>query len=74
MSALAAAILCDLYAQAIRIASRLYARSTYIPLIRSGHLGPRVGDVRTMLDVAYLLIGSAFLGVCVLYAIACDHL
>jgi len=27
-----------------------------------------------MLDVIYLLIGAAFLGACVLYAIACDHL
>jgi hypothetical protein len=27
-----------------------------------------------MLDVIYLLVGAAFLGVCVLYAYACDHL
>jgi len=27
-----------------------------------------------MFDVVYLLIGAAFLGGCVLYAIACDHL
>jgi len=27
-----------------------------------------------MLDVIYLLIGAVFLGACVLYAIACDHL
>jgi hypothetical protein len=27
-----------------------------------------------MLDVVYLLIGAVFLGACVLYAIACDHL
>jgi len=27
-----------------------------------------------MLDVIYILIGAAFLGACVLYAIACDHL
>jgi hypothetical protein len=27
-----------------------------------------------MFDVFYLLIGVAFLGGCVLYAIACDHL
>jgi len=27
-----------------------------------------------MLDVIYLLIGAVFLGGCVLYAIACDHL
>jgi len=27
-----------------------------------------------MLDVIYILIGAAFLGGCVLYAIACDHL
>jgi hypothetical protein len=36
----------------------------------------RVGFERTivMLDVIYLLVGAAFLGVCVLYAYACDHL
>ena len=28
----------------------------------------------TMLDVIYILIGAAFLGGCILYAIACDHL
>ena len=28
----------------------------------------------TMLDVVYILIGAAFLGGCVLYAFACDHL
>ena len=27
-----------------------------------------------MLDVIYLLVGAAFLGLCVLYAYACDHL
>ena len=27
-----------------------------------------------MLDVVYILIGAAFLGGCVLYAFACDHL
>jgi len=27
-----------------------------------------------MLDVIYLLIGAVFLGACVLYVIACDHL
>jgi hypothetical protein len=27
-----------------------------------------------MLDVIYILIGAAFLGGCVLYAIACEHL
>jgi len=27
-----------------------------------------------MLDIIYILIGAAFLGGCVLYAIACDHL
>jgi len=27
-----------------------------------------------MLDIAYLLIGGVFLGACVLYALACDHL
>ena len=28
----------------------------------------------TMLDVLYILIGAAFLGGCILYAFACDHL
>jgi len=27
-----------------------------------------------MLDIAYLLIATAFLGACVLYTVACDHL
>jgi len=27
-----------------------------------------------MLDLTYILIGAAFLGACVLYAVACDHL
>jgi len=27
-----------------------------------------------MLDVIYLLIGAIFLGACVFYAYACDHL
>jgi hypothetical protein len=27
-----------------------------------------------MLDIVYLLAGAAFLGVCVLYTCACDHL
>jgi len=27
-----------------------------------------------MLDIAYVAIGAAFLGLCVLYALACDHL
>jgi hypothetical protein len=27
-----------------------------------------------VLDIAYLVIGAVFLGVCVLYALACDHL
>ena len=29
---------------------------------------------KPMLDILYILIGAAFLGGCVLYAIACDHL
>ena len=31
------------------------------------------GDT-AMLDLAYILIGAVFLGACVLYAVACDHL
>jgi hypothetical protein len=27
-----------------------------------------------MLDLAYILIGAAFLGACILYAFACDRL
>ena len=27
-----------------------------------------------MLDVVFILIGAAFLGSCILYAFACDHL
>jgi hypothetical protein len=29
---------------------------------------------KSMLDIAYILIGAVFLGGCVLYAIACDNL
>lgn len=38
--------------------------------------GQRDSAQRTivMLDVIYLLVGAAFLGICVLYAYACDHL
>jgi hypothetical protein len=35
--------------------------------------GRRIGSI-PMLDIVYLLIGAVFLGGCVLYAIACDHL
>jgi hypothetical protein len=28
----------------------------------------------TMLDILYILIGAAFLGTCILYAKACDHM
>ena len=37
---------------------------------------PRAAVERTvtMLDLIYLLIGAAFLGACVLYVFACDHL
>jgi hypothetical protein len=34
---------------------------------------PETGSI-PMLDIVYLLIGAVFLGGCVLYAIACDHL
>jgi len=27
-----------------------------------------------MLDIVYILIGTAFLGACMLYVLACDHL
>jgi len=27
-----------------------------------------------MLDLTYILIGTVFLGACILYAFACDHL
>jgi len=27
-----------------------------------------------MLDILYILLGAAFLGACILYAKACDHL
>ena len=30
--------------------------------------------ITVMLDIIYLLVGAAFLGLCVLYAYACDHL
>lgn len=33
-----------------------------------------VERTKTMLDIAYILLGAAFLGACVLYAYACDRL
>jgi uncharacterized membrane protein YuzA (DUF378 family) len=39
-----------------------------------GVLGQLCGEEFRMLDVIYILIGAAFLGGCVLYAIACDHM
>jgi hypothetical protein len=43
---------------------------------RAAVIGERAIVERTfsMLDVIYLLVGAAFLGLCVLYAYACDHL
>jgi hypothetical protein len=35
---------------------------------------PRSARSMLMLDVVYILMGAAFLGGCVLYAVACDHL
>jgi hypothetical protein len=29
---------------------------------------------RSMFDLAFILIGAVFLGACMLYAVACDHL
>jgi hypothetical protein len=36
--------------------------------------GSVVDRGKAMLDILYILIGAVFLGGCVLYAIACDHL
>lgn len=33
-----------------------------------------IARVSHMLDAIYLLIGAAFLGICALYAFACDNL
>jgi hypothetical protein len=35
---------------------------------------PQLGLERSMLDLTYILIGAAFLGACMLYAVACDNL
>lgn len=37
-------------------------------------LGPNYKGASRMLDVAYILVGAAFLGACVLYAYACEQL
>ncbi len=53
-----------------------YARKRF-PLPAGTIHRPRPDTVaRTfpMLDIAYLVIGAVFLGVCVLYALACDRL
>jgi hypothetical protein len=45
-----------------------------IGALQEGNTSQRVKDVYGMLDIIYILIGAAFLGGCVLYAVACDHL
>jgi hypothetical protein len=49
-----------------RHVSRLPAARPEFRMLRTGAL--------PMLDVAFLVIGAVFLGVCGLYALACDHL
>jgi hypothetical protein len=79
--------ICRLYSDAVRAPSKIYAArpSSCRPqaaahgwrVLRRAHR-PRPGTTleRTiaMLDVIYLLVGAGFLGLCVLYAHACDHL
>jgi hypothetical protein len=43
-------------------------------VLAAGPGGPTLKGTASMLDVIYLLIGAVFLGACVLYAYACDHL
>ncbi len=38
------------------------------PMHRHGH------QEAPMLDIIYILIGAAFVGVCILYSLACDQL
>jgi hypothetical protein len=39
-----------------------------------GRAVPGVERTKTMLDIAYILLGAVFLGACVLYVFACDRL
>jgi hypothetical protein len=72
----------NLYATAAGAAWILYGAGDICTLHRSndssanGRLQSAAGEqgAFAMLDIIYLLIGAAFLGGCVLYAIACDHL
>jgi hypothetical protein len=43
-------------------------------LTRAVACGSGVKRTKTMLDVAYILLGAVFLGACVLYVFACDRL
>ena len=50
------------------------SRATLDLLMQPGGERDPAERTSTMLDVIYLLVGAAFLGACVLYSIACDHL
>jgi hypothetical protein len=71
------AFICDLYAAAPQAQSHLYA---VLNRFRGTHHARRMVRHRRrprsnpMLDIVYILIGAAFLGGCVLYTFACDHL
>jgi hypothetical protein len=59
------------------VPSKLYA--TQPSLARNATCRPHAAALlptrgKPMLDIVYILIGALFLGGCVLYAIACDHL
>ncbi|MBW4090085.1 MAG: hypothetical protein HIU82_03090 [Proteobacteria bacterium] len=62
----------NLYAVRSAATSLLYASLYIWSPERHGAAIPVPGT--PMIDLLYILIGAAFLGGCVLYAIACDHL
>jgi len=81
-------VICYLYAAATRATWQIYAirlsscrrevaaQTCPPPACARPVAGGRAIVERTivMLDVIYLLVGAGFLGLCVLYAYACDHL
>jgi hypothetical protein len=68
----------NLYTEPLHVPSNLYGRVNYFVRIATCHAacGAIAADpgASAMLDLLYIVIGAAFLGGCILYAFACDHL
>ncbi len=73
----AAKFIWNLYARSAWKPSNLYATSA--SCCATQHACPHAATLSltgeiTMLDVIYILLGAVFLGACILYAKACDHM